>query len=287
MTRIGFIGVGGIGRPMAQRLIDSGFNVTVCDRSEAALAAFRGGRASLAVHVSDCAAVDVIVVMVANDEQVQQVVSDIHGVLASPREMRRPRVIVMSSVSPQTIRELGARLRKQEIAVVEAPVSGGVVRAAKGTLTVMTAGDPTDIEAVQPVLTALAQHQFYCGALGSAETVKILNNIIGIANTFLMVEVSRIAMALGIDLPWLASVMEASSGRNYATRDYGEQQQFYAATGRDLPTMKAIVDVCRKDLALGAALAQKANVSTPLLDAIAQANRAVSYEEFLKDWQSL
>jgi len=277
---------------MAERLIQSGFEVTACDKSEAARAVFTQMNVSTVTHASACVNLEALIIMVANDGQLRQVVSDDDGILAGVRSGPMPRsaplrVMIMSSVLPQTVKEVGSLLAQNDIRVIDAPVSGGAVRAANGSLTIMTGGEPADVDAVRPVLSALGEKVFHCGPLGAAESVKIMNNIVGITNTFLMVEVSRIAQQLGIDLPWLAGVMEASSGRNYATLNYEEHRKFYAVTGKDLPTLKAIVDICRKDLALGAALAGEVKVATPLLDAIAQANRAVSYEELLKDWQSL
>jgi 3-hydroxyisobutyrate dehydrogenase len=202
--------------------------------------------------------------------------------------MRKPpRIIIMSSVLPQTVREVALLLADRGIHVIDAPVSGGAVKAMTGSLTIMTGGAIEDVAAVEEVLAALGKTRFHCGSLGSAATVKILNNIVGLTNTFLMIEVSKMAHKLDVDVAWLATVMEASSGRNVATRDYEEQRQFYRVTGKDLPSLKALVDICRKDLLLGEALARQLNVSTPILDAVRQANSEVPYEALLRDWQSL
>jgi 3-hydroxyisobutyrate dehydrogenase len=284
---IAFIGAGGIGRPMAERLIASGYKVKVCDRSESVRAAFHAAGVSTSIYPSDCIDSDVIIIMVANDAQLREVISAPKGILDSAETAHPPFTIIMSTVLPRTIREASVLLGNKGIRVVEAPVSGGAVKATNGALTIMTGGETGDIQAVEHVLAALGNNRFHCGPLGSAATVKILNNIVGLTNTFLMTEVSRMALALGVDLAWLASVMESSSGRNWATRDYEEQRKFYRVTGKDLPTLKAIVDVCRKDFELGCSLARELEVLTPILDAVSQANRKVPYEVLLGNWQLL
>jgi len=284
---IGFIGAGGIGRPMAERLIAAGFRVTVCDRNPSVLATFNAAHSPTTTYPCDCVDSDVIIIMVANDAQVRQVVSESTGILSGAEAAHRPLVIIMSTVLPQTLKDVAVLLAKKDIRVVEAPVSGGAVKAASGSLTIMTGGESEDVDAVSQVLSALGNSRFHCGPLGSAVTVKILNNIVGLTNTFLMIEVSKMALMLGMDIAWLARVMESSSGRNVATRDYEEQRQFYRITGKDLGTLKSIVDICRKDFELARSLARELEVPTPILDAVTRANSEVPYELLLKDWQSL
>ncbi len=161
------------------------------------------------------------------------------------------------------------------------------IRAAHGELTIMVGGDAADLQTMRPVFDALGKKVFHCGPLGSAEAVKIVNNIVGVLNTLITAEALAMAIKLGIDLKWLADVMEASSGRNVATKDIEGFRSVYKYNAQTPKSLKAVIDICRKDLVLGQALAKQLNVFTPTLDALASGNKAVSYEDILATWRAV
>jgi len=151
----------------------------------------------------------------------------------------------------------------------------------------MVGGDAADLQTIRPVFDALGNKVFHCGALGSGEAVKIINNIVGVANTLITAEALEMAIKLGIDLKWLADVMEASSGRNVATKDiegFRSVDKYNAQTPKSL---KAVIDICRKDLVLGQALGKQLQVLTPTLYALALGSEAVSYEDILATWRAV
>ena len=165
MKEITFIGVGGIGKPMAERLIDTGFAITVCDLSEAALEGFRKRGARTISRAAEGAEADAILVMVANDAQVKAAVLGPGGVLEGIDSERPPVVAIMSSVLPQTIQDTARELAKKNVHTLDAPVSGGSIRAAQGELTIMVGGDAADLQTIRPVFDALGNKVFHCGPL--------------------------------------------------------------------------------------------------------------------------
>jgi 3-hydroxyisobutyrate dehydrogenase-like beta-hydroxyacid dehydrogenase len=92
---------------------------------------------------------------------------------------------------------------------------------------------------------ALGNKVFHCGPLGSGEAVKIINNIVGVTNTLITAEAVEMTIKLGIDLRWLAEVMETSSGRNVATKDSEGFRSIYRYNARTAESLKAVIDVCR------------------------------------------
>src|SRR6266404_1266473 len=287
MKTITFIGVGGIGKPMAERLIETGFAITVCDLNESAFEGFRKRGARTISRAAEGTEADAILVMVANDAQVKAAVLGPGGVLEGIDSERPPVVAIMSSVLPQTIQDTARELAKKNVHTLDAPVSGGSIRAAHGELTIMVGGDAADLQTMRPVFDALGKKVFHCGPLGSAEAVKIVNNIVGVLNTLITAEALAMAIKLGIDLKWLADVMEASSGRNVASKDIEGFRSVYKYNAQTPKSLKAVIDICRKDLVLGQALAKQLNVFTPTLDALASGNKAVSYEDILATWRAV
>jgi 3-hydroxyisobutyrate dehydrogenase len=287
MKTVTFIGVGGIGKPMAERLIDTGFAITVCDVNEAALEAFRRRGARTISRAAEGTEADAIIVMVANDAQVKAAVLGPGGVLEGIDPQRPPVVTIMSSVLPQTIQNTAREIAKKNVHTLDAPVSGGSIRAAHGELTIMVGGDAADMQTMRPVFDALGNKVFHCGPLGSAEAVKIINNIVGVANTLITAEALEMAIKLGIDLKWLADVMEASSGRNVATKDIEGFRSVYRYNAQTAESFKAVIDICRKDLILGQTLAKELNVFPPILHALALGTQPVSYDDILATWRAV
>jgi 3-hydroxyisobutyrate dehydrogenase len=285
--RIGFIGVGVIGAPMARRLVAAGFEVRVCDRSPAALEPFRRDGRPTSSRPADCAGAEAVIVMVADDAQVRDVLLGPDGLVQGLGGGPAPVVAVMSSVLPDTVREVAAALRDRGVGCVDAPVSGGAARAAEGGLTIMAGGDEANLARLAPVFDALARRTFHCGGVGAGESVKILNNILGVTNTFLMTETLRMARALGVDATRLTEIMEASSGRNFGTSAPGAFAAVCAANAATRDSARAVAAVCRKDLRLARSLAKAAKVPAPLLDSVASSLEARSDDAVYEAWRSV
>ncbi len=285
--KLAFIGAGGIGGPMAECLARKGMDLLLCDMREAALEPFRAAGAAVTQRVADCAGADFVIAMVATDDQVRSVLLGDDGLLPAIDAAAPPRIIVMSSVLPATVREVAAALVEKNVALLDAPVSGGALAAREGRLTIMAGGNSADIAAALPVLTLLGSNIVHCGPLGSGAAVKIVNNIMGVSNMFLMAEAMLLATELGIDAHRLAGIMEQSSGRNFATRDYAAHKSLYQLNTQSPEALKALLAICRKDLALAQSLAKSTHLTLPLLAAVRTAMDGTTSQSLGERWRKL
>jgi 3-hydroxyisobutyrate dehydrogenase len=213
---VAFIGLGAMGMPMAARLLDAGFTVHGADSASAALETFarRGGKA-FARPAEACRGVSRVITMLPTGAIVRDVLlgaGGVAGVLA-PGAL----VIDMSSSAPLGTRALAEELKALGIALVDAPVSGGVRRAADGTLSIMVGGDEPDIARARPLFEAMGRSVFSTGPVGSGHAVKALNNYVSAAGLQAACEAALIARAFGIDGNVLVDVLNASTGRNNST----------------------------------------------------------------------
>ena len=165
--RAGFIGLGSQGAPMARKIAEAGFPLTLWARRPAALEPFAGTAAKTAGTPAELAAgSDVIGLCVRDDNDVEQVVSGEDGVLAgvAPGAI----IAVHATVHPDTVRSLAARAASRGAFVVDAPVSGGQPAAAAGRLLVMTGGEEEHVERARPVFASYGDPVVYLGPLGPA-----------------------------------------------------------------------------------------------------------------------
>lgn len=287
MQTIGIVGVGSMGRPMAENLIKAGYTVSVCDIRDEALAPFRERNIHTCTRAGDLAHNNMIIVMVGNDGDVADVTVGQGGLLGAIDPARAPHVAIMSSVLPRTILDAAASLGAKGAVVVDAPVSGGPVRAAEATMSIMAAGGDAVFAKMQAVFDALGRPVFRCGPVGNAASVKIVNNILGVANMLLMNEAAHLATALGVDLPFLAGVMEVSSGRNFASGNYPAYRDLLLANSTDPDVTRRLLKILRKDLKLASTLAKDVEIGTPVLHAVSRATDAIEEEDLIARWQAL
>jgi len=287
MRTIGVIGVGSMGRPMALNLIKAGYTVSVCDIRDEALAPFRVDGVTAVTKARDVAGNDMVIVMVGNDGDVRDVTVGPGGMLEAIDPAHAPLVSIMSSVLPRTITDAAAALGAKNATVVDAPVSGGPVRAAEAAISIMAAGSDDVFAKMEPVYAALGRPVFRCGAVGAAAGVKIVNNILGVANMLLMNEAAHLAATLGIDLPFQLGVMEASSGRTWATGDFAAYRSLMHANSDDPDVTLRLLAILRKDLKLATTLSKESDVATPVLDAVSKATDALDGGALIARWQAL
>lgn len=202
-----------MGQPMAARLIGAGFAVRGADASQAAREAFaqRGGKA-FATAREACEGVSLVITMLPNGAIVRDVLRSVADVLG-PDAL----VIDMSSSAPMGTRALAEEMKARGIGLIDAPVSGGVRRAADGSLAIMAGGEPAQIERARPLLEAMGKSIFATGAVGSGHAVKALNNYVSAAGLQAACEAALIARQFGIDGNVLVDVLNASTGRNNST----------------------------------------------------------------------
>jgi 3-hydroxyisobutyrate dehydrogenase len=284
MHRIGFIGLGSMGSRMARRLLDAGHELTVYDSNPTVLARF-AGIAGLAPHPAGCADTDAVIVMVANDAQAEDALLGPEGLLAGIDPVASPVVVVMSTVLPQTVRKLAHRLAEKNCRMLDAPVSGGLSGAEAGTLSLMVGGAKAELDALRPIFAVIGRHVFHCGELSYGVATKIVNNVVGVTNLFLMAEVSRLAERYQLDAGRLAEIMEVSSGRTFYTRDWNRARTAYGAIAQSAEAMAAHLDICRKDLACAMTMAREVKLRLPLCEEITASIASQRNEELQGWWQ--
>jgi 3-hydroxyisobutyrate dehydrogenase len=218
--RIGFIGLGRMGQPMAGHLARVGFDLAVYDiRPEAAASFAAEHRARVANTLPQVGAeADVVITMLPNGAEVRRAVLGEHGAGGGAADGLSPGAIVMDSGAsdPVHTRALGEALRRRSIELVDAPVAGGVVFARDATLDVLVGGDAQAIERLRPVLSAFGRKVHLCGGLGNAHAMKALNNYVNGATMAVVIEALTIGRRLGLDLDlMLDSFAAATTGRNH------------------------------------------------------------------------
>jgi 3-hydroxyisobutyrate dehydrogenase len=213
---VAFIGLGAMGLPMAARLLGAGLIVRGSDRAAAARDSFAaaGGKA-FATARDACQGVAVVITMLPNGAIVRDVLLGADG--AARALAPGALVIDMSSSAPMATRALAADLDALGIALVDAPVSGGVRRAADGSLAIMAGGEAGQIERARPLFEAMGKNIFTTGPVGSGHAVKALNNYVSAAGLQAACEAAIIAREFGIDGGILVDVLNASTGRNNST----------------------------------------------------------------------
>ena len=216
IDQVAFIGLGAMGLPMATRLLDAGFIVHGADASMTALdmLAQRGGKI-FATARDACHGVSTVITMLPTGAIVREVLlgtAGVNSVLGADAL-----VIDMSSSEPMGTRALADDLVALGIALIDAPVSGGVRRAVDGSLAIMAGGEAHLIERARPLFESMGKNIFVTGPVGSGHAVKALNNYASAAGLQAACEAAIIAGKFGIDGNVLVDVMNASTGRNNST----------------------------------------------------------------------
>ena len=215
---VGFVGLGNMGWPMAANLHAAGFSLVVRDADAARQARFAAQHpdALTADSPAAFAVADLVVTMLPNGGIVRDALLGwgIATVLA-PGAL----VVEMSSSDPSDTLRLAADLAPDGIRVVDAPVSGGVPRAASGELSLMVGGADADVDRAQPVLRVLGDpaRQFRTGELGTGHAMKALNNVIGAATYCATAEALVIGQRFGLDPQTMIAIINASTGRSFVS----------------------------------------------------------------------
>ena len=289
VRKVAVIGVGSMGQPMAKRLHEAGFELTVCDKNEASLKEFAALGVRTTSLPSDCADCDAVIVLVATPGQVRTVTVGESGVqggggTGGPRS--KPRyLVVMSTVAPKDMLELASALGQTSMRLMDAPVSGGVVGARQGTLTVLAGGAAADIAALDPVFRAIGKNIFHCGPVATGQTTKVVNNLIAISNLMISAEAYRIADSNGLKLDQIMPALDAGSARNFLSRDAGYARDTYAAWSGSADEYRAVQSINRKDFDLALSICPT-GVSFPTIAALRQLLDKVG-DETLDHWRAV
>jgi 3-hydroxyisobutyrate dehydrogenase len=208
--RIGFVGLGIMGAPMAANLVRAGFDVTVYTRTREKAERFAAEHGATAAETPAQAAreADFFVTVVPDSPQVEEVLLGDDG--AAGALSADALVIDMSTISPSASRAMAKLL--DPIRFVEAPVSGSKPKAEDGTLTIMAGGAPEDFESARPVFDAMGERIVHVGPIGHGQMAKLLTNTMGAVNAAMLAEAVRAAKAAELDEDAFLEVAGASAG---------------------------------------------------------------------------
>ncbi|HYB12767.1 MAG TPA: NAD(P)-dependent oxidoreductase [Myxococcota bacterium] len=263
--RVGFIGLGDIGKPMARRLVAAGLETTVHDLvaapvHELVVAGAKGAATARAVG----AVSDYIGICVRDDAELRAVALGPEGVFAGAEA--NAIVAVHSTVQPRTVLELAETAAVRGIAVVDACITGGAVGAAQGTLTVMVGGDASHVDKIRPALESFSKLIVHAGPLGTGTKLKLCNNLMTYLAWTSAYEAMLLAGAAGLPLQVLEEVarsngnltdpMMAFLGLHKAPEEARHSANFQAMVAR-------FVKLAEKDLAATLELARECGVALP------------------------
>jgi 3-hydroxyisobutyrate dehydrogenase len=260
--RIGFIGVGVMGRPMTLNLLKAGHHVTIFarhpEKAEVQEVLQAGAKQAPSPRAVAMVA-DMVITMLPNSPEVAEIIAGEQGILAGARKGLI--VIDMSTIAPATSRRLGELAATRGVHFLDAPVSGGSQGAVNGTLTIMVGGDQEIFAQARPVLEAMgtAEHIFYVGPQGAGEVVKLVNNMLVGTIAASIAESFVLGVKAGVDVEAMAKIIGVSAGASW---QLSAQFPLRAFNGSFLPGF--MTDLLHKDLGLALELAAEKQTSVPM-----------------------
>lgn len=262
MQKIGFIGLGIMGRPMAKNLLAAGFDLTFhARRAEVIMEMQAAGATSVASPREVAEQVDIVITIVTADKELKEVVLAPTGVLAGLSEGKL--LVDMSTVSPVTVRELGQALADKNASIVDAPVSGGEDGAIAGLLTIIAGGNAEDFERCRPLFEAMGDKQkiYHVGEAGTGQTIKLVNQVMAGVNAVAMAEAMKMGVSAGADPQVMREVLGVSSGTSTVFKicaDPWLKQEFEPGF---------MLKLMEKDVGLGVELGKSLGVAMPVGEA--------------------
>jgi len=260
---IGFIGLGTMGEPMAATLRRAGMTVVGFDLRAGVTArlAQEHGIESAASAGEVFARCRVVITMLPTSAHLERLLfGEGEGAGAAAQALQPGTLLIdMSSGEPSATRRIGERLVRAGVAMVDAPVSGNVVRARKGDLAIMLGGADVDCDRAQSVLQPMARAIFRTGPLGSGQAMKALNNLASAAGFWIASEVLAIGKKAGLDPAVMLDVLNASTGANNST-----QNKFKPFVLSGSYAGNFLLQLMVKDLGIAAALARETEADAPM-----------------------
>jgi 3-hydroxyisobutyrate dehydrogenase-like beta-hydroxyacid dehydrogenase len=213
--KVGFIGLGAMGGPMALNLVKAGFSLVVNDIDESKAASLKAKGAEAAGSAQAvAAAADRTIVIVETTEQAETVIIGAHGIIRGARPGHI--VVCMSTIDPFAAQGLADRLAAVDIAMIDAPVSGGTGRAQSGELSVIAGGAREVFEKCEDLFAAMGSQSFHVGPLGSGLAMKLVNNMLVQVNTVAVAEALVLGVKAGLDPETIYEVVRVSTGASAA-----------------------------------------------------------------------
>ena len=260
--KVGFIGLGGIGKPMAINIAKSGFDLTVTDLREQPLneLAHYGARvAASAREVSEIS--DLVLASLPSDLVSEEVALGSNGVLAGAKS--GDIYVELSTISPGLVHTIAKKASDKGVAVLDAPVSGGLDQRLDGTLSIMVGGEAKTLSKAMPVFKTFGDKIFHAGGSGAGASVKLVNNMLAGINMVATMEALVLGVKAGLSVATLKEVIGASSGANKVFEGLVDKIYLHSAEPSHGQTANQGLHTIGKDVRLANEMAQ--NLSVPLL----------------------
>jgi len=220
LRKVGFIGLGIMGLPMARNLMKAGFNLVVYNRTASKCKALVDEGAQQAASPAEAAAqVDATITIVTDTPDVEAVILGPEGVANTARPGSI--VVDMSTISPKATKEMATRLKERGVGMLDAPVSGGDVGAVKGTLTIMVGGEASDFERAMPLFEAMGKTITHVGPSGSGQATKLCNQVLVSVNLVAVCEALLLAKKSGLDLEKSLRVLTGGAANSWSLQNLG------------------------------------------------------------------
>jgi len=219
MYKIGFIGLGEMGLPMARNLSNAGYDLTVFARRKEVIDEMLqlGAKQSPSIHEVGKSA-DIIFVMARTTEQVENIVLGDKGLLQGCKAGAC--IIISATIDPILVQKIAGLAKNKSVEVLDAPVSGGRQGAEAATLSIMVGGDENTYTKIRPVLEKIGKNIFYLGSYGMGEVAKIANNLLLLINMNAAYEAVNLAKNAGLSLDALLQVVKPSTGGSWVTEHW-------------------------------------------------------------------
>ncbi len=259
--RIGFVGIGAMGEPMAVNLLRKGFKVTtIIHRRPEPARALEAQGAHIAPSLSDLLAeCPIVIACLPTSAEVEQVVLDPGGVLEAGQ--KGGVFVDMGTSRPASTRMLAERLRVRDIGMLDAPITGGLSGAREGTLTIYVGGSAEELVRVRPALEAVGRTILHMGGTAAGHLTKLLNNAVALVSMAVLAEVFPLGVRVGLDPVQLVDALAAGSAATNAIPGRGER----ILARNFAPAFR--VDLAHKDLRLAQEVAQEVNLALPVTTA--------------------
>ncbi|MHB8464753.1 MAG: NAD(P)-dependent oxidoreductase [Acidimicrobiales bacterium] len=251
--RVGFIGLGSQGAPMARRIVEEGFPLSIWARRPDSVAPFADTAAAIAASPADLAErSDIVCLCVVADSDVEDVLRRDDGVFAGMA--RGGIVVVHSTIDPDSCARLAAHGAAQGIALIDAPVSGGGIAAAERRLLMMVGGNDQAVAVCRPVFESFANPIVHLGPVGSGQVAKLMNNLVFTAHIAVAAETFALAEGLGVSRAAMNEVLARGSGASFAASVVGASGSVGLAGAAPLlrKDLDTILDLARRRAVHGA-----------------------------------
>ena len=260
--KVGIVGLGNIGTPIAHNILKGGYELSVFDVRDEAIAEFARAGAKAVKSCRELAgASDYIITLVRDNAQTEEIIygKDGLGEGLAPGKT----VIIMSTLTPDFVRQIAQNLAEKKVAVVDAAISGAEMAAREGTLSIMVGGDEAVYNDVLPLFQSFGKNIFHLGPVGSGLVVKLVNNAIRTVNLYGTREGLKLAINAGVDPKRLFEVVNVSTGQSWGS-DHWERDQGEVEKYRKDP-LSSRFSLMAKDRGIALEFADSLKVDVPLL----------------------